>query len=396
MHTSAGHILVVDDDSADQTHLARLLRQENYVVAIASTGAQALELLGKQPFDLVLLDMVLPDMPGFQVLAQLKAGSVASTTSIWMISALDDTECMMRCVELGAEDQLIKPINSVLLKIRVSACLERKRLRDQEHLYLRQLQQEKAAAEAARRAKSAFLANMSHELRTPLSAIIGYSALLEEEAIEYGHSDLIPDLQKIHGAGQHLLTLINDILAWSKLEAGKMELNLEWVEVNTVIHEVMQTVQSLASHHCNRLIVDGAAAPVSIYVDPSKLRQNLFNLLSNACKFTEFGTITLSVTYDAAVEGFITFTVRDTGIGMTLDQLENLFHAFTPADLTNSCSTGGTGLGLAITHRFCQMMGGEIWAQSVCGEGTTLTMQLPKRVKGFASALVHGAASGRG
>lgn len=377
----SGRLLVIDADEATQLDLTRLLHAENHTVAIASTGAQALQLLHAQPFDLVLLAVNLPDMSGATILKHIKSAFAGQAMPVWMISALDNLECTTHCVELGAEDHLIKPINPILLKVRIGACLERKRLRDHEQLYLRQLEHEKAAADAANRAKSAFLANMSHELRTPLSAIIGYSAMLEEEAIEGGHLDLIPDLQKIHGAGQHLLTLINDILAWSKLESGKMELNLAWVEVDDLIHEVMQTVQPLASHRYNRLILSMATAPTSIYVDPAKLRQNLFNVLSNACKFTEFGTITLTVTSDPSTEGFMTFMVTDTGAGMTLSQLENLFHAFNHVDLSTNRPSGGTGLGLAITHRFCQMMGGDIGAQSIYGQGTTFTMRLPKQVR---------------
>jgi signal transduction histidine kinase/DNA-binding response OmpR family regulator len=236
-------------------------------------------------------------------------------------------------------------------------------------------------ADAATQAKSTFLANMSHELRTPLNAIIGYSEMLQEEAADLGQEDFIPDLQKIHAAGQHLLALINDILGLSKIEAGKMDLYLETFELSTVLQDIVTTIQPLVEKNANTLEVQCAAALGAMRADLTKVRQALFNLLSNACKFTTQGTITLEAARDA-VDGadWITFRVTDTGIGMTPEQMEKLFQAFSQADASTTRQYGGTGLGLAITRHFCQMMGGDITVESAVGQGSTFTIRLPATV----------------
>src|SRR5262245_42205935 len=230
----------------------------------------------------------------------------------------------------------------------------------------------KEAAESANRAKSTFLANMSHELRTPLNAIIGYSEMLAEEARDSGLDTLVPDLEKIQRAGNHLLGLINTVLDLSKIEAGKMDLYLETFDVGAMLRDVAATVQPLIQQKGNRLVLDHAEALGTMHADVTKVRQVLFNLLSNASKFTEAGTITLAVAREAVDRaGWITFRVSDTGIGMTPDQLANLFQAFTQADASTTRKYGGTGLGLAISRRFCQMMGGDVAVESAVGQGTT-------------------------
>jgi signal transduction histidine kinase/CheY-like chemotaxis protein len=253
--------------------------------------------------------------------------------------------------------------------------------------------QEKAVA--ANQAKSAFLANMSHELRTPMNAIIGYSEMLIEEAQDLGEQTFVTDLNKIKSAGKHLLGLINDVLDLSKIEAGKMTLFVEEFDVPTMINEVITTVQPLITKNNNRLEIHCPDGFGSMKADLTKVRQTLFNLLSNASKFTNQGTIQVTVTRErsrgaqpnAATASSLScppevvrIAVKDSGIGMTPDQLGNLFQAFTQADSSTTKKYGGTGLGLAISKKFCEMMGGDITVESESGKGTTFTVILPSEV----------------
>lgn len=241
-----------------------------------------------------------------------------------------------------------------------------------------ELRRAKEAAEAANRSKSTFLANMSHELRTPLNAIIGYGEMLQEEAADEGLAHFARDLTKIHTAGRHLLSLINDILDLSKIEAGKMELYLEDFNLYTVLKEVVSTAQPLAEKNHNLLQLAVAPEIGTMRADLTKVRQILFNLLSNASKFTENGSVTLQAAREQSARGdWIVFRVSDTGIGLTYEQLSRLFQAFTQADPSTTRKYGGTGLGLAITRRFCEMMDGTIDAESPAGQGATFVVRLP-------------------
>ena len=245
----------------------------------------------------------------------------------------------------------------------------------------------KEAAEQANRTKSSFLANMSHELRTPLNAIIGYSEMLQEEAEDRGQAAFVPDLRKIHGAGKHLLALINDVLDLSKIESGKMELYLEGFEVGGLVRDVESTIGPLVERNRNRLLVRCPEDVGRMHADVTRVRQILFNLLSNAAKFTEDGRIELEVG-PATVGGeeCVLFGVRDTGIGLTSVQQGRLFQAFSQADASTSRKYGGTGLGLVISRRFAQMMGGDIDVASEVGRGSVFTVRLPRRVAGRPAA----------
>ena len=246
------------------------------------------------------------------------------------------------------------------------------------------------AAQAANRTKSTFLANMSHELRTPMNAILGYSEMLIDEAEDLNVKQLTPDLNKIRGAGKHLLSLINDILDLSKIEGGKMTLFVEEIDVATLVHEAATTIQPLIEKNTNKLEIDVAPDCGRIRSDLQKIRQTLLNLLGNATKFTTGGRITLSVrrtktkpssdhapsSADGSTER-IQFSIKDTGIGMTPEQQGKLFQPFSQTDSSTTRKYGGTGLGLAISRRFCQLMGGDISVTSAAGEGSTFIVDLP-------------------
>ncbi|MEM7065481.1 MAG: DAHL domain-containing protein [Cyanobacteria bacterium P01_B01_bin.77] len=241
---------------------------------------------------------------------------------------------------------------------------------------------ERLKAEQASQAKSEFLANMSHELRTPLNAILGYSEMLEEDAEDLGQDDFIPELQKIQRAGKHLLGLINDVLDLSKVEAGHMELYLETFAIIPLLKDVISTMQPVIAKNNNSLNVQWSDDIDKMYADPVKVRQSLFNLLSNANKFTQDGTITLSVsTHNNIDDNWVEFRIEDTGIGMMPDQLQKIFNAFAQADSSTTRRYGGTGLGLTITKRFIEMMGGTVSVESTVDKGTTFILKIPQTVQ---------------
>jgi len=236
----------------------------------------------------------------------------------------------------------------------------------------------KEAAEEANVTKSRFIANMSHELRTPLNAIIGYSEMLSEDAADIGDQTFTNDLNKIHAAGKHLLGLINDVLDISKIEAGKMQIYTETFDIATMLNEVITTIEPLINRHQNQMQTEFSDNIGKMHADLTKVRQMLFNLLSNAAKFTEHGTITLSAMREMTPQGeWIEFRVADTGIGMTPEQQKKIFQPFTQADASTTRKYGGTGLGLVITQRFTEMMGGIISLESEFGHGSTFIVRMP-------------------
>lgn len=240
----------------------------------------------------------------------------------------------------------------------------------------KELSEAKENAEASSHAKSQFLANMSHELRTPLNAIIGYSEMLTEEAQDQGHQNYVQDLQRIRNSGKHLLSLINEILDLSKIEAGKMDLFIESFELESFLKSVVDSLAPVVATNKNQLLLQFGQHGIVMHTDQTKLRQVLLNLLSNACKFTNQGTITLDVALDAS-KNEVVLAVSDTGIGMTSEQLERLFQPFTQGDASTTKKYGGTGLGLTISKHFVEMMGGGISMSSQPERGSTFTVHLP-------------------
>jgi signal transduction histidine kinase len=543
-------LLVVDDNEDNRYTLTLQLEIEGYQnITVAEDGQGALDLLQKHEFDLLLLDVMMPKLDGYQVLESLKDQGRLHNLPVIMISALNEVASVVRCIELGAEDYLPKPFDPVLLRARIGASLEKKRLRDEAHARTRELSQSvkelsalgevsqainstldletvltsivakavqlsgseagtiytfdeslqefqlrathgmdeaviaairdrriaagktaigKAAAQRvplqvpdvlkqatlvldvivragyrsmlvvpllradqivgalvvrrkvpgefpkstvellrtfadqsvlaiqnarlfreteeksrellkASQHKSQFLANMSHELRTPLNAIIGVSEMLREDA-EAAKQDTEP-LDRVLGAGRHLLALINDILDLSKIEAGRMELHLDSFALAPLIEDVAKTIEPMAAKNSNRVSVNCDAAIGTMHADQMRLRQALLNLLSNANKFTERGTITIDARQGQENgREWIKLAVTDSGIGMTPEQMGKLFQEFSQVSSATASKYGGTGLGLAISRRFCQMMGGDITVESEPGHGSTFTIRLPRIV----------------
>jgi signal transduction histidine kinase/DNA-binding response OmpR family regulator len=319
-------------------------------------------------FGFYLPDMVTPFPVDEMPIAQASRGRAVDGAEVFMRHAFAP-EGMWLSVNARPLDQETGSAKGCVAVIRD---ISEAKLAEQELVNARD------AAEAANRAKSAFLANMSHELRTPLNAILGYSEMLQEEAEAHGHNEYLPDLRKVHIAGRHLLSLINDVLDLSKIEAGRMELFVESVAVADLIDGVVGAVRPLLQKNQNQMHVEDDRALGTMRTDLTKVRQVLLNVLTNAAKFTDKGKVVLE-TRRQAVDGldWIVFRVSDTGIGMTGEQVSRLFREFTQADASTTRKYGGTGLGLAISRRFCQMLGGRIEVESRPGEGSTFSVHLP-------------------
>ncbi|HIE01255.1 MAG TPA: response regulator [Thiotrichaceae bacterium] len=387
-------ILIVDDIQENVSVLYRFLSDEGFKTLVAKNGEQVFKLLKLARPDLILLDVMMPPgIDGFEVCKRLKSQEETQNIPIIFMTALTETVDKIKGFELGAADYVTKPIQQREVLARINAHLNLYKLQKQlaaQNKTLQQqnetletvveaLQQAKLTAEEANLSKSQFLANMSHELRTPMNAIIGYSELLKEEAEDLHVDDFISDLDKINMAGKHLLDLINDILDISKIETGKMEFCQKTFDIQTVINEVVTLTQFQIK--ANTLEVFCSNDIGAMHTDPVKIRHILFNLLSNANKFTEQGTIKLIVSKEREQETeWINFKVSDTGIGMTPEQQQQIFQAFTQVDISFTRKYGGTGLGLALTKRFVDMMQGTISVESELGQGSSFTIHLPVNI----------------
>jgi len=404
-NNSTSTILVVDDSLTTLALASAILQEDGFQVVSAKNGEKALAMAKEKKPDLILLDVDMPGWDGYKTCQHLKNEADLASIPILFLSGINNTTDKLRAFAAGGVDYVNKPFQEKELLARVHTHVALYHLRekleqeiaqqDQEILaYANELEKKveertaalnktKEMAEAANLAKTQFLANMSHELRTPMNAIIGYSEILIEDAEEFGVSDLVIDLEKIHGAGKHLLELINGVLDLSRMESGQMELHLEAFQIESLLNEVIATIEPLLKKKNNQLTVNIENDLGEIYADFTKTRQIFYNLLNNAAKFTEEGTIELEIKREP-VEGerkeHISFHLSDDGIGITPEQQKKLFQSFTQVDASATRRFGGTGLGLAIVKQFTEMMGGLVGVESEFGEGSTFSVCLPVQV----------------
>ncbi len=376
-------ILVVDDMPANLGVLSDFLRSHEFKVLIAKDGQAAVKKAEKAHPDLILLDIMMPIMDGFEACRILKSQATTKDIPVIFMTALADSVDKVKGFELGAADYITKPIQQEEVLARINNHISLRKLRCE--LEVRNMQLEKRnmehqearhIAEAANHAKNAFLATMSHELRTPLNAIIGYTDMLREDAQDSGMNDIVPDLNKITHAGKQLLDLIGDVLDIAKIESGKMETHLHAFSITQTLKEVETLFRPMLFQHKNQLQIKTSEHLGSMYSDEKKIRQMILNLLCNAAKFTKEGEIQLNVKHDEQ-QHLLLIEVRDTGIGIPPEKVNTIFQPFTQVDTSYSRQYDGSGLGLAICEHYCRLLGGCITVESHVNSGSVFSIQLP-------------------
>jgi signal transduction histidine kinase len=369
-----GLLLVVDDDATNRDVLSRRLTRQGHRVGTARDGREALRMMQETAFDLVLLDIMMPDMDGYEVLGRLKADERLRHVPVIMISAIDEVQSVVRCIEAGAEDYLAKPFDPTLLKARIGASLEKKRGRDREAVLFEQLQKNYKRLEELEKLRDDMRNMIVHDLRTPLTAVIVGLEMLGNGDLNDSQREMVAVAA---GGGKTLLGMINDLLDVEKMESGTARLHYEQLSAATLVAAAVGQVGSLAQMERTSLLTEIAGGLPQFAGDANKLSRTLVNLIANAIKFTHAGTV--SVIASQVDRDNIRFAVRDTGTGIPAEAFERIFEKFGQLDAAHRV---GTGLGLAFCKLAVEAHGGRIEVESTLGSGSTFWFTVPVVARG--------------